>query len=195
MLGLYVSDHPLFGAQDVLRERTDTTVAELGGGDHPDGAVVTIGGIVSAVRRRTTRQGNPWAAATVEDLAGSIECVFFPAIYQLVADDLVEDAVVLVKGRLDKREDVPRLVAMELAVPDLSSASSGAPVVIDIPRAKLTPPLVGRLADLLAGHRGSTEVRVRVLDDGHTTLLRLDPRHRVAPAPALFDHLRRLLGS
>jgi DNA polymerase III subunit alpha len=195
MLGLYVSDHPLFGAQDVLRERTDTTVAELGGGDHPDGAVVTIGGIVSAVRRRTTRQGNPWAAATVEDLAGSIECVFFPAIYQLVADDLVEDAVVLVKGRLDKREDVPRLVAMELAVPDLSSAPSGAPVVIDIPRAKLTPPLVGRLADLLAGHRGSTEVRVRVLDGGHTTLLRLDPRHRVAPAPALFDHLRRLLGS
>jgi DNA polymerase-3 subunit alpha len=61
-----------------------------------------------------TKQGNAWAIATVEDLAGSIECMFFPATYQLVSTQLVEDAVVFVKGRLDKREDVPRLVAMEL---------------------------------------------------------------------------------
>lgn len=45
-----------------------------------------------------TKQGNAWAIATVEDLAGSIECMFFPATYQLVSTQLVEDTVVFVKA-------------------------------------------------------------------------------------------------
>ncbi|MFD6264727.1 hypothetical protein ACFWFK_26725, partial [Micromonospora chalcea] len=67
--------------------------------------------------------------------------MFFPATYQLVSTQLVEDTVVFVKGRLDKREDVPRLVAMELQVPDVSSAGTDAPVTITIPTVKLTPPM------------------------------------------------------
>ncbi|TPQ17715.1 OB-fold nucleic acid binding domain-containing protein, partial [Streptomyces sporangiiformans] len=116
MLGLYVSDHPLFGLEHVLSDKADAGIAQLTGGDFSDGAVVTIGGIISGLQRKMTKQGNAWAIATVEDLAGSIECMFFPATYQLVSTQLVEDAVVFVKGRLDKREDVPRLVAMELQV-------------------------------------------------------------------------------
>ncbi|WP_416961599.1 YbaK/EbsC family protein, partial [Streptomyces sp. Agncl-13] len=42
------------------------------------------GGIISGLQRKMTKQGNAWAIATVEDLAGSIECMFFPASYQLV---------------------------------------------------------------------------------------------------------------
>ncbi|MFD6301445.1 OB-fold nucleic acid binding domain-containing protein, partial [Streptomyces sp. NPDC060235] len=114
MLGLYVSDHPLFGLEHVLSDKADAGISQLTGGEHGDGAVVTIGGIISGLQRKMTKQGNAWAIATVEDLAGSIECMFFPATYQLVSTQLVEDAVVFVKGRLDKREDVPRLVAMEL---------------------------------------------------------------------------------
>ena len=107
MLGLYVSDHPLFGLEHVLSDKADAGIAQLTGGEHADGAVVTIGGIISGLQRKMTKQGNAWAIATVEDLAGSIECMFFPATYQLVSTQLVEDAVVFVKGRLDKREDVP----------------------------------------------------------------------------------------
>ncbi|MBU3865919.1 DNA polymerase III subunit alpha, partial [Streptomyces sp. 4503] len=121
MLGLYVSDHPLLGLERLLAGTADATVAQLTGGDFADGAVVTVGGIISGLQRKMTKQGNPWAIATVEDLAGSIECMFFPATYQLVSAQLVEDTVVFVKGRLDRREDVPRLVGMELAVPDLSA--------------------------------------------------------------------------
>ncbi len=132
MLGLYVSDHPLFGLEHVLSDKADAGIAQLTGGEHADGAVVTIGGIISGLQRKMTKQGNAWAIATVEDLAGSIECMFFPATYQLVSTQLVEDAVVFVKGRLDKREDVPRLVAMELQVPDLSNAGTNAPVILTI---------------------------------------------------------------
>ncbi|MFI7273477.1 DNA polymerase III subunit alpha [Streptomyces sp. NPDC049879] len=193
MLGLYVSDHPLFGIEHVLNDKADAAISALNGGEYPDGATVTIGGIISGLQRKMTKQGNPWAIATVEDLAGSIDCMFFPATYQLVSTQLVEDTVVFVKGRLDKREDVPRLVAMELMVPDLSDASPDAPVTITIPSVKVTPPLVERLGEVLGQHRGPTEVRVRLQGRRTTTVLRLD-RHRVQADPALFGDLKALLG-
>jgi DNA polymerase-3 subunit alpha len=129
----------------------------------------------------------------VEDLAGSVDCRFFPATYQLVSTQLVEDAVVFVKGRLDKREDIPRLVAMELMVPDLTDAGTNAPVTISIPTVKVTPPLVARLGEVLASHKGNTEVRVKLQGARKTRVLRLD-RHRVSPDPALFGDLKALLG-
>ncbi|MEU6595532.1 DNA polymerase III subunit alpha, partial [Streptomyces sp. NPDC046881] len=193
MLGLYVSDHPLFGLEHVLSDKADAGIAQLTGGEHADGAVVTIGGIISGLQRKMTKQGNAWAIATVEDLAGSIECMFFPATYQLVSTQLVEDAVVFVKGRLDKREDVPRLVAMELMVPDLSNAGTNAPVVLTIPAVKVTPPMVSRLGEILSHHKGDSEVRIRLQGPRKTTVLRLD-RHRVKPDPALFGDLKVLLG-
>ncbi|MBC3992059.1 DNA polymerase III subunit alpha [Streptomyces buecherae] len=193
MLGLYVSDHPLFGIEHVLNDKADAAIAQLTGGEHADGAIVTIGGIISGLQRKMTKQGNAWAIATVEDLAGSIDCMFFPATYQLVSTQLVEDTVVFVKGRLDKREDVPRLVAMEMMVPDLSEASVDAPVTITIPTVKVTPPLVEKLGEVLTHHRGSTEVRIKLQGARKTTVLRLD-RHRVTADPALFGDLKVLLG-
>ncbi len=193
MLGLYVSDHPLFGLEHVLSDKADAGIAQLTGGEHSDGAVVTIGGIISGLQRKMTKQGNAWAIATVEDLAGSIECMFFPATYQLVSTQLVEDAIVFVKGRLDKREDVPRLVAMELMVPDLSNAGTNAPVILTIPATRVTPPMVSRLGEILSHHRGDSEVRIKLQGPTKTTVLRLD-RHRVKPDPALFGDLKVLLG-
>ncbi|WP_030866575.1 DNA polymerase III subunit alpha [Streptomyces violaceoruber] len=193
MLGLYVSDHPLFGLEHVLSDKADAGISQLTGGDFGDGAVVTIGGIISGLQRKMTKQGNAWAIATVEDLAGSLECMFFPATYQLVSTQLVEDAVVFVKGRLDKREDVPRLVAMELMIPDLSNAGTNAPVVLTIPATRITPPMVSRLGEILTHHRGDSEVRIKLQGPTKTTVLRLD-RHRVKPDPALFGDLKVLLG-
>jgi DNA polymerase-3 subunit alpha len=193
MLGLYVSDHPLFGLEHVLADKADAGISQLNSGEFADGSIVTIGGIISGLQRKMTKQGNAWAIATVEDLAGSIECMFFPATYQLVSTQLVEDAVVFVKGRLDKREDVPRLVAMELMVPDLSAESGSAPVVLTIPALKVTPPLVSRLGEILSHHKGDSEVRIKLQGPRKTTVLRLD-RHRVKPDPALFGDLKGLLG-
>jgi DNA polymerase-3 subunit alpha len=115
MLGLYVSDHPLRGLEHVLRQAADRSVATLADeAASPDGAVVVLAGILSGVQRRITRQGRPWASATLEDLDGSVEVMFFPSTYELVAQHVAEDAIVAVKGRVDRREDQPRLTAMDL---------------------------------------------------------------------------------
>ncbi|MFJ9030828.1 DNA polymerase III subunit alpha [Streptomyces sp. NPDC102274] len=182
MLGLYVSDHPLFGLEHVLSDRADAGIGQLTGGEHADGAVVTIGGIISGLQRKVTKQGNAWAIATVEDLAGSIDCMFFPATYQLVSTQLVEDAIVFVKGRLDKREDVPRLMAMELTVPDLSNArGAGAPLRLDMLEGHVTPRSVQQLKEILQAHPGPTEVQLAVRGPVRTTVYRLGPRVGIRP--------------
>jgi DNA polymerase-3 subunit alpha len=75
MLGLYVSDHPLFGVEHLLARAADCSISALTGDDgRPDGANVTIAGMISSLQRKLTKNGNPWAIATVEDLDGAIGC-------------------------------------------------------------------------------------------------------------------------
>ncbi len=194
MLGLYVSDHPLFGVEHVLTAATDCSIASLTGSEErADGSQVTIGGLVSGLQRKVTKKGDVWAIATIEDLEGAIETMFFPQTYQLYATTLAEDAVVVVRGRLDRREDVPKLVAMELTLPDLSEGPRG-PVVISLPAVRCTPPVVERLKEVLATHPGATEVHLRLQAASRTTVLRIDDGLRVNPSPALMGDLKALLG-
>ena len=194
MLGLYVSDHPLFGVEHVLSRLVDCPVASLTADERPEGSIVTIGGIVSSLQRKMTKQGSPWAIATVEDLEGAIEVLFFPQTYQQYAMQLAEDAVICVKGRLNKRDDVPSLAAIEMFMPDLGEALDRGPVVLQIPAARCTPPVVERLREVLKTHPGVTEVQLQLRNGTRTTVLRLDENLRVEATPALMGDLKALLG-
>jgi DNA polymerase III subunit alpha len=194
MLGLYVSDHPLFGVEHILARASDTSIAALTGDDgRPDGATVTIAGMISSLQRKMTKNGNPWAIATVEDLDGAIEVLFFPQSYQTVSHVLAEDLVVIVRGRVNRRDDVPTVYAQELTLPDLDEPGRG-PVVVSLPVTRCTPPVVEKLKDVLATHPGPSEVHLRLTQSGRTTVMRLDDGLRVAPSPALFGDLKALLG-
>jgi DNA polymerase-3 subunit alpha len=212
MLGLYVSDHPLLGIEHIIANGTDISVAELMAagedaddeeGDRPpapqggrnDGQIVKIGGILSGVTRKVTKKGDAWAAATLEDLGGAIEVLFFPNSYQLYATAIADDAIVIVKGKVDKRDDVPKLIAMDLAIPDLTTGADGtAPIVLQLPVTKCVPPVVEQLRDVLRTHPGTTEVHLRLRGNQKTTVVRLDDKLRVTPGPALHADLKQLLG-
>ncbi|MCW2777146.1 MAG: polymerase alpha subunit, partial [Frankiales bacterium] len=144
--------------------------------------------------RKVTKQGNAWAMVQLEDLEGSVEVMFFPASYQSAAVHLVEDAVVLVRGRVDGREDVKKIIANEVMVPDLSVGPRG-PVVVSLPTPRVTPPVVERFKEVLASHPGTTEVHLQLLSGGgKTTVVKLDDRLRVTATPSLFADLKALLG-
>jgi DNA polymerase-3 subunit alpha len=203
MLGLYVSDHPLLGLEHVLSAATDCSIAQLVGsaddgaergprGDR-DSAPVTVGGILSGVQRKVTKQGSVWAAGTLEDLDGAIEVLFFPATYQSCMTLVIEDAIVLVKGRLDRREDMPKLVAMDVSVPELPSGDDG-PFVVSMMEARCVPPVVDRLKEVLRTHPGPSEVHLRLLSGARTKVLRLDGKLRVRQSPSLLADLKQLLG-
>lgn len=194
MLGLYVSDHPLHGLEHVLAAAADVSVAALAEeGVVADGQVVNLAGILSGVQRRITKQGRVWASATLEDLDGAVEVMFFPNTYELVGQYVAEDAIVVVRGRVDRRDEQPRLMAMDLSVPDLSTPDDVKPVVLALPPSRCTPPLVERLKEVLASHPGRAEVHLKLVNGGRATLLRLGPV-RVAPSTALMADLKALLG-
>ncbi|SCF26930.1 DNA polymerase-3 subunit alpha [Micromonospora viridifaciens] len=194
MLGLYVSDHPLFGLEHVLGAAADCTIAALSEeGTVPDGAVVTLAGILSGVQRRVTKQGRAWASATLEDLAGGVETLFFPNTYEVIGQYIAEDAIVVVKGRVDRRDDTPRIMAMDMQMPDITSNPANKPVTLTIPVHRCTPPLVEKLKETLVLHPGDTEVHVKLLNGGKVTTLRLGP-FRVSPTTALMGDLKSVLG-
>ncbi len=193
MLGLYISDHPLLGLEHVLSSASDTRLIKLAEDSVSDGSVVTVAGILSGVTRKVTKQGKPWAMATIEDLDASAEALFFPKTYELVGEYLAEDAVVVVKARIDRREDTPRLIALDLSLPDLT-VQAPKPVVLSVTAPQCTDDLAEQLYATLSSYPGSAPVHMRLVNGDKTIMLRLDEQLRVQPSPALFADLKALLG-
>jgi DNA polymerase-3 subunit alpha len=204
MLGLYVSGHPLQGMEHALARQADTPIASILEGMVSDGAQVIVGGILASVTRRVNRNGEPWAAAQLEDLAAGIEVLFFPKTYSVVGVNVAEDLIVLVKARVTKRDDRISLIANDLVVPDLTQAGgsaggsgqpgAGQPVTVSMLAARCSPERVAQLKDVLARHPGSQEVRLSLVNGGRRHLLKLDDSLRVTPSSALMGDLKALLG-
>ncbi|HEU5007909.1 MAG TPA: DNA polymerase III subunit alpha [Jatrophihabitantaceae bacterium] len=193
MLGLYVSDHPLFGLEHILGAHADASIAGLLAEPPAEQQTVTLTGILSSVNRRVTKAGAPWAQVVLEDLEGSIEVMFFPSTYAQVSLTIAEDAIVAVKGRTDAREDAVKLIGSEISLLDTSEGPRG-PVVVKMAPARCTQPMVDRLRDVLATHPGTTEVHLRLENGERTKMLRLGDGYRVTPSPALMGDLKALLG-
>jgi len=111
-LGLYVSDHPLRPVLHKLRKHIDTTVSDL---DHcRDGAMVWVGGLATSVRTNTTRKGDMMGMIQLDDTRGLAEVMVFPRVFAKCGDCVREDAVLKVKGRVERKEGIPRIIAMEM---------------------------------------------------------------------------------
>ena len=101
----------------------------------------------------------------------------------------------IVKGKVDKRDDVPKLIAMDMTIPDLTTGTDGtAPIVLQLPVTKCVPPVVEQLRDVLRTHPGTTEVHLKLRGNQKTTVVRLDDKLRVTASPALHADLKQLLG-
>ena len=195
MLGLYVSGHPLAGVEHVLAAQADASIPDILDGTIPDRQVVTVGGILTGLQRRLTKKGEPWASATLEDLAGGVEVAFFPKVYADVALSLAEDAVVVVKARVARSEERLSLHAQTVTVPDLSAPLGRGPVQVSMTTTRCTQPVVDRLRDVLKAHPGTIAVHLRLVNGGRATTLRLDDHLRVEPTSALMGDLKALLGA
>jgi DNA polymerase-3 subunit alpha len=196
MLGLYVSDHPLQGLEGLLSQHADQSITSIIAEDGPhDGAIVTTAGMITSLSRRIPKaSGHAYARAEIEDLGGSMEVMFFGQVYGPIASVLAEDLIVVVKGRLQRRDDgAVTLNCMELSVPDLSEGTNG-PLQISMPTHKATEAVVTELGDVLRNHRGNSEVRLHLQGDTRTEVMALPVHLRVNPSPSLFGDLKVLLG-
>ncbi|MEX0709762.1 MAG: DNA polymerase III subunit alpha, partial [Chloroflexota bacterium] len=108
LLGLYLTEHPLGDIAATLPDYVTAYTGDLA--EESDQAKVTLGGIVLSTRRVITRAGSTMLVATLEDLQGSVEVVVFPKVFAETANAWTDDAVVLVTGRVDRRDDAAQLL-------------------------------------------------------------------------------------
>jgi DNA polymerase-3 subunit alpha len=194
MLGLYVSGHPLNGVAHLLATQVDTAIPAILDGEVPNDTAVRVGGILASVNRRVNKNGMPWASAQLEDLTGGIEVMFFPHAYSAYGAEILDDAVVLVNGRVKVSDDRVCLIANELVVPDFSSAQANRPLAVSLPTRQCTVDKVSALKQVLARHPGTAQVHLRLISGERVTTLELDATLRVTPSPALMGDLKALLG-
>ncbi len=187
MLGLYVSDHPLMGAEAALRRHVEVTVRELR--ELREGELRWVGGVITGLTRKYTKRGELMATFTLEDLESTVDVWVFPRTMTEIGHLLADDAVACVRGRLDQRDDDPKLICMDLKRPELF-IDSVMPLHLVLPLHLLSDDRVGRLKALLIDHQGQAPVFLHV----GSKVIRLAPMFNVDASNGLVAELRVLLG-
>ena len=187
MLGLYLSDHPL--AEKARDLEAAANVATTGLERHPDGTKVKMAGLIVKLDVRWTRKGDRMMVLTLEDLEGEAEVVVFPQVVKRHEDLLAVDRIVVIAGRVDRRDDTVQLISTR--VEELKPA----PPSLDI---HLSMRFVGerenaqRLSSVLRRHPGAKRVVFRIKESGtrvHTS------KPKVSGDSQMIAELQELLGS
>ncbi|WP_020657606.1 DNA polymerase III subunit alpha [Amycolatopsis benzoatilytica] len=194
MLGLYVSAHPLDGAERILRKHAPKPIAALLA-DPPKEGEVVISGLLTSLERRVNKKGEPWAICTVEDMDASLEVLFFAKAYSMFAADLVEDNAVLVKGRVNWREDKMSVFGGGLVPLDLSEVGAGGeepPLMLLAAAEKIDHAVVSELKSTLLAHKGDTPVHLKLVGKNQTVFALYD--YPVKVSSMLIGELKGIPG-
>ncbi|MFJ2399590.1 DNA polymerase III subunit alpha [Streptomyces sp. NPDC087843] len=174
MLGMYVSAHPLDGTEHILSNNRDTTIVDLLASGRTEG-MVRLSGLITSVQPKMTKQGNAWAIVNLADRDGTIEVLFFPATYQMVAAALVEDSVITVQGRVNDRDGTISIFGQELQVLDVTSAErdGAAPVQLRLPYHRINELCINELKRIMGAHPGQHPVQLAVRGPQKTIVYQL----------------------
>jgi DNA polymerase-3 subunit alpha len=191
-LGLYVSEHPLHAVRDQLRRKTDCTLAELE--RRRDGEVVTVGGIVSSLKQLTTKKGEPMVFLQLDDPTGGGEVVVFSSTYAVARDLCVTDRIVVVKGRVDhKQQGETKLIALELVGFEAVAERTEIKFKLDARAARAG--IIRDLAHLVKDYPGPSRVLVALDTSTGPKTLALGPGYTVAIGSDFLTEARTLLGA
>ncbi len=192
-LGLYLSDHPLNGLESRLRRRCSHSLAELRelleAGEDP--GFVTVGGVVTALNQRFTRNGDRMASFELEDQTGTMEAMVFPRAMVDLGASLQADAIVIVRARVNTREETARLFVNGVDVLD-NSTSTADPIRIHIPPERQSSRFLTELKSLLDEHPGDSPVQLLL---GANRVVHLSDSFLVDTSKGLVGEVRVLLGA
>jgi DNA polymerase-3 subunit alpha len=175
-LGLYITSHPLADLREQLRRKVDVALRDVE--SRSDGQVVTVGGLVSGIRTIVTKSGKPMAFVRLDDSVSQLEVVVFNSTYDVCREHLVEDAVLIVKGRVERRDEgEAKVMALDVQPFDEVPLVGEVRLSVDARRARAT--LVEELTRVIRDFPGAAPVVVDLKTSEGRKLLRLGPEFRV----------------
>jgi DNA polymerase III subunit alpha len=203
-LGTYLSSHPLAEVGPALRARVDCSLAQLSG--KPDGAWVTVGGIVVDCKKIRTKSGSQMMFATLDDVEGQIEMLVFKADQAESAEVIAPDAIVLVRGRLDHKDrGETKLVVQEaqrfepdseeIAKAGRVAAVPAGPFELTIDAGSLSLELFAELKAVFEHHKGEADVHLVMKTSGGPKTLRCGSDYRVRPSSHLRNEVDQVLNT
>ncbi len=134
ILGLYVSGHPLREFEDEINKNVTLYSSDLNsdnqeagfeieqGKNIKDNKIVTVGGIITVKKTKTTKNNNLMAFITLEDVYGTMEIIVFPAVLKKYQDIIIEENIVLIRGRISIKEEEQAKIICEDVIPIRKSA-------------------------------------------------------------------------
>ncbi|MGD0016972.1 MAG: DNA polymerase III subunit alpha [Verrucomicrobiia bacterium] len=193
LLGFYVTGHPLTKYADILRRYELASTAQLA--KLQDGQATRLGGIISKLQLKTTKQGRAMAIMTLEDLDGAVETLVFPDAYARCAMNLRADAAVFVCGTVSLREDKPKVFADHVIPLDEVPKQFTKAVHIRLPAETAQASVLEKVQAVLHQHKGSCPVFFCFMyPDGKLVFMETHDHFAVAPSDALVRGLENILG-
>lgn len=189
VLGLYLSGHPLKEYQEMIKNKTSHLIEDLP--DAGDGRMVTVAGLLTALRRAVTKRGDTMAYFSLEDLSGSVECLLFHKNMMKYNSLLQNDLPVLVRGRLNLQEDKPKVFVESIST--LHALEQQDELYLRMPPGTKEADVWKKLFPLLDRYRGDTPLYLYFPETKR--LLKGDDRHRVSVSPELLKTLEEMLGA
>ncbi len=197
VLGFYVTCHPLARRAELLATYASARCADLGGLE--DRTEVTIGGMISRVRFTVTKQGakagSRNAVLTFEDLSGRIEAMVFSEEYEQYRSAIRPDAIVFLRGRVDRRREEPGLRVSEVIPIEEAAATLADAVVVKMTSIGRSSTDLERLRDICRAYPGDKVIYVRVHSPNNlVTLVRCGSEFCVRPTPRFVAEVEKVLG-
>ncbi len=194
MLGFYITKHPLARFEKMLDTYSTCNTTELQ--NMRDGDEVILGGIISKAKFTTTRRTNEkMAIVTLEDLHGVVEVLVFPATFAKSGGLIKQDAIVFVNGRVNLREEEPKIVANEIVTPDSVRAKYTKAIMVNVVMAGLEKNSLENLKKIFSRYPGRVPVYLNfVKPDGQRTTVAAGRTLSVEPHEGLVRDIEKILG-
>jgi len=200
ILGLYITGHPLYKFKDMLDSMNTTleinslayTGKEIAEADSvlKDGSKISIGGIITEFKLKSSRNNSMMAFVTLEDLYDKVEVIVFPATYQKFASLVAENNTVVIEGRISLKEDENPTILCE-SIRNLSRKTNQK-LYLKIAREHKRD-IEDKLSPLLRQHKGETPVYVFIEETGRRFMA--DKELWIEVKDELMKKLNDLLGA
>ncbi|MDP2156826.1 MAG: DNA polymerase III subunit alpha, partial [Nitrospirota bacterium] len=190
-LGFYITGHPLTKFDTLLSRLKAKKTSAL---EHaPDKAEVLIGGILRTVKKKNVKSsGELMAYLTLEDDEGSVEVIVFPTLYKSVFERLKKDAVVLVKGSIDKDEKGVRIRGLEVSNLEDAGRKSIRKMEISLQETQGNSEGLQNIRSLVMEYPGDCQLYLRIRSDKSQTLIATSIS--IKPDTALVKRLETMIG-
>src|SRR3989338_5464164 len=161
ILGFYITGHPLAKYEKILKEYSTADSSHLK--DLEDGARIRFGGIINKVKYTITkRTGEKMAIMIVEDMEGRVEALVFPSAYKNVSKFIRTNFAVFVNGRLNLREERPKLIAEEIVPIEDARKYFTKSISIDLFSIGMENDILEKLKSIFENHKGPVPVYLNV---------------------------------